>query len=162
MRSQGCTNMNQRKFKYQEHIDLLVSKGCQLPLMYPPDGMHACRFAFADGGHKNHIPQYLSNPKRMLRDIESNRMNTSLLSLSCFDSSKNAERFFANLRKSVKNAASTIGDCLSEGELDNQDGMKTETSLNGHFDFYEFEGCDLNESFTITKKLVNDEKDRRI
>lgn len=154
--------MNQKIFKYQEHIEFLVGKGCQLPLMYPPDGMRACRFAFADGGHKNHIPQYVSNPKRMLRDIESNKLNISLLALSCFDSPRNAENFFTNLRKAFKNAASAVGDSLSEGNLRNQDGMKTKTSPNGHFDFYEFECCDLNESFVITKKLIDNEKDRRI
>jgi hypothetical protein len=66
------------------------------------------------------------------------------------------------LRKAFKNAASAVGDSLSEGNLRNQDGMKTKTSPNGHFDFYEFECCDLNESFVITKKLIDNEKDRRI
>lgn len=30
---------------------------------------------------------------------------------------------------------------------------------NGHFDFYEYDDCDLNKTFLITKKLNHDEKD---
>ncbi len=37
--------------------------------------------------------------------------------------------------------------------LSNEDGMMTQPSVNGHFDFYEFEGCDLNRTFKIEKQL---------
>ena len=40
--------------------------------------------------------------------------------------------------------------------------MKTVTAENGHFDFYEYEGCDLNKTFQITKHLLGDEKDKGI
>lgn len=149
------------KFKYQKQIDELLAKGCQLPELFAPNNMHACRFAFFEDGHQNHVPQYMSNPKRMLQDINKNKANTSLLALSCFTTSEKAETFYTNLRKAFKNISTSIGDSLSEGKLTNEDGLKTSTGNNGHFDFYEYETCDLSKTFLITKYLIEteDEKD---
>ena len=95
----------------------------------------------------------------MLLDISKNSMTTSLLALSCFDTVTHAESFYRNLKKAFRNISSAIGDSLSEGILSNEDGKKTITGTNGHFDFYEYEGCNFNETFKITKDLYNDEKD---
>ena len=59
--------MEQKKFKYQKQIDELITLGCQLPNLYSPNGITACRFAFSDSNRQSHIPQYLANPKRMLQ-----------------------------------------------------------------------------------------------
>lgn len=147
------------KYKYQIEIDKLISLGCQLPELYAPNGLSACRFAYSDNKRQSHVPQYIATPKRMLADISKNSMTTSLLALSCFDTATHAESFYRNLKKAFRNISSTIGDSLSEGILTDEDGMKTMTSTNGHFDFYEYEGCDLNKTFKITKDLYNDEKD---
>ena len=149
------------KLKYQKQIDELLALGCQLPELFEPNNMQACRFAFSGEGHINHIPQYMSNPKRMLQDMGKGKANTSLLSLSCFTTAEKAELFYTNLRKAFKNAANSIGDSLSEGQLANEDGRKTVTAQNGHFDFYEYENCDLNTSFQITKSLIEEKKDER-
>lgn len=146
-------------FKYQKQIDELLAMGCQLPELFAPNDMQACRFAFSGEGHINHIPQYMSNPKRMLQDMGKGKANTSLLSLSCFITAEKAETFYMNLCKAFKNAAYSIGDSLSEGCLTNEDGMKTSTANNGHFDFYEYETCDLNKTFQITKCLMEEMKD---
>lgn len=153
--------MEQKKYKYQKQIDELTAFGCQLPVLYAPNNMSACRFAFSDASRQSHIPQYLANPKRMLQDKEKGKATTSLLALSCFNTSDKAEIFFSNLRKAFKNISNSIGDSLSEGNLGNDDGMKTTTAENGHFDFYEYEGCDLNKTFQIIKSLC-DEEDKRI
>lgn len=142
------------KFKYQKQIDELLATGCHLPELFAPNNLPACRFAFSDKGRTNHIPQYLSNPKRMLQDTGKGRANISLLSLSCFATTDKAETFYANLRKAFKNVSDSIGDSLAEGNLTNDDGRKTSTATNGHFDFYEYESCDLNRSFRITKSLA--------
>ena len=89
----------------------------------------------------------------MLQDISKNKMTTSLLALSCFDNEPHAEAFYSSLKKSFKNISSTLGNSLSRGVLSNEMGMKTSTSQNGHFDFYEFDGCDLNQNFQIIKNL---------
>ena len=145
------------QFKYQKEIDALLAEGCQQPKLYAPNGMQACRFAFSEEGHQNHIPQYMSNPKRMLQDIDKGKANTSLLALSCFTTAEKAESFFVNLRKAFKNVTSSIGESLSEGRLSNTDGRKTASSDNGHFDFYEYEGCNLNKTFQITRNLIKEE-----
>ena len=124
--------------------------------------MEACRFAFSDTNHQNHVPQYMANPKRMLQDVAKGKANTSLLGLSCFTTPTKAEAFYINLRKAFRNIPASVGDSLSEGKLGNEDGMKTATGDNGHFDFYEYEGCDLNSTFQITKILCSDEDDKGI
>ena len=154
--------MEQKKYKYQKQIDELTALGCQFPALYAPDNMSACRFVFSDTTRQNHIPQYMTNPKRMLQDIAKGKATTSLLALSCFTNSEKAELFYSNLQKSFRNISNSIGDSLSEGNLGNNDGMKTVTAGNGHFDFYEYEGCDLNSTFKITKQLIGDEKDKGI
>ena len=145
------------KFKYQKQIDELIEQGYQLPKTYTPNNMSACRFAFSDSTHQNHIPQYMSNPKRMLQNVTKGKATTSLLALSCFTTASKTETFYGNLQKAFKNIQTSIGDSLSEGKLGNDDGVKTDSSNNGHFDFYEYEGCDLNNTFQITKNLCNNE-----
>ena len=149
------------KYKYQKQIDNLLAMGYQLPELFAPDNMQACRFVFSGENHANHIPQYMSNPRRMLQDVGKRKANMSLLSLSCFTTAEKAEKFYTNLRKAFKNAPTSIGDSLSEGHLTNEDGRKTTTATNGHFDFYEYETCDLNKTFQITRNLLEDEKDEK-
>jgi hypothetical protein len=151
--------MNEVKFKYQKQIDELLAMGCQLPELFAPNNLQACRFAFSGEGHVNHVPQYMSNPKRMLQDMGKEKANISLLSLSCFTSAEKAESFFTNLRKAFKNVQYSIGDSLSEGHLANEDGIMTSAATNGHFDFYEYEACDLNKTFQITKRLIEEKND---
>jgi len=145
--------MADNKFKYQEWIDKLTAEGCQMPSLFEPNNTRACRFAFASSNQQNHIPQYVRNPKRMLQDLGKGKADTSFLALSCFATNSQAEFFFSNLQKAFKNAKNSIGDALAEGILTNEDGMKTSTNQSGHFDFYEYEQCDLNKSFKITKRL---------
>ena len=152
----------ERKFKYQKQIDELLKAGCELPMLYAPNNMDACRFAFSDISIQNHLPQYMTNPKRLLQDIAKGNATTSLLSLSCFTTSVKAEKFYNNLRKAFRNISTTIGDSLAEGKLGNDDGLKTDSAENGHFDFYEYEGCNLNNTFQITKKLCKNENDQGI
>lgn len=78
------------------------------------------------------------------------------MALSCFTTLEKAEAFYSNLRKAFRNVANSIGESLSEGHLSNEDGRKTVTASNGHFDFYEYEGCDLNQTFNIIKNLIKE------
>lgn len=152
--------MQKQEYKYRKELDELLAVGCQLPTLHVPNNMHAYRFASSQEGFHNHIPQYISNPKRMLQDISKGNANTSLISLSCFDTAPHAESFYENLRKAFKNISNSIGDSISEGNLKNEDGLITTPASNGHFDFYEYAGCDLNKSFVITKNMIDkDEKD---
>jgi len=129
-----------KRFKYQTELDELMVLGCQLPDLFSPNNMLAFRFAFSSDSKKNHLPQYKSNPRRMLQDIKKGNATTSLLSLSCFDQSDKAETFYANLCRSFRNAPASLGDTIVSGMLTNEDGLKTMSGKNGHFDFYEYEG----------------------
>ena len=60
--------MKQQKFKYQQQIEELLSIGCQMPVLHAPDNMDACRFASSEPNRPNHIPQYVSNPKRIKQE----------------------------------------------------------------------------------------------
>ena len=153
MQGENVGKMTENKFKYQEWIDKLTAEGCQMPTLFKPNNMRACRFAFASSNQQNHIPQYVHNPKRLLQDLGKGKADTSFLALSCFATNSQAEFFFSNLQKTFKNVKNSIGDALAEGILADEDGLKTITSPNGHFDFYEYEQCDLNKSFKITKRL---------
>ena len=145
---------NKPRFKYQQQIDELLRSGCRLPELFAPDNIQACRFAFSEEGHQNHVPQYMNNPKRMLQDINTGKASTSFLALSCFTTAEKAEAFYASLRKAFRNVSISVGESLAEGYLTNEDGRKTVSAANGHFDFYEYEGCDLNKTFQITKNLI--------
>lgn len=112
--------------------------------------------------YQNHVPQYMTNPKRMLQDITSGKATTSLLSLSCFTTPDKAEAFYTNLQKAFRNISNSIGDSLAEGKLTNDYGLKTASGNNGHFDFYEYEGCDLNRTFQITKTIYGDDNNKGI
>ena len=159
-RNFSSMDMQTKDYKYRKELDELLAVGCQLPTLHAPNNMHAYRFASSQEGFQNHIPQYISNPKRMLQDISKGNANTSLISLSCFDTAPHAESFYENLQKAFKNISNSIGDSLSEGNLKNEDGVMTTPASNGHFDFYEYIGCDLNKSFVITKNMKDgDEKD---
>ena len=46
------------RFKYQAQIDELLAIGCQLPKLFAPYGLQACRFAFSGEAHPNHIDFY--------------------------------------------------------------------------------------------------------
>jgi len=151
-------NGSEKEYKYQKQINELIALGCQMPTVFSPENMSACRFAFSDNVRQNHIPQYMSNPKRMLQDIAKSKASMSLLALSCFDTPSKAETFYSNLKKAFKNISTSIGDALSEGVLNDDDGKKTETANSGHFDFYEYVGCDLNKTFQITKQLTDNEE----
>jgi hypothetical protein len=103
----------------------------------------------------------MSNPKRMLQDMGKGKANMSLLALSCFTTVEKAETFYANLRKAFKNVQHSIGDTLSEGCLRDDDGRMTNAATNGHFDFYEYETCDLNKTFQITQNLMEEKEDAK-
>jgi hypothetical protein len=97
----------------------------------------------------------------MLQDMGKGKTNMSLLALSCFTTAEKAETFYANLRKAFKNVQHSIGDPLSEGCLRDEDGRMTNAAANGHFDFYEYENCDLNNTFLITQNFMEEQENEK-
>lgn len=94
-------NDSEKDYKYQKQINELTALGCQMPTVFSPENMSACRFAFSDNAHTNHIPQYMSNPKRMLQDIAKSKASMSLLALSCFDTPSKADGLLWKSQESI-------------------------------------------------------------
>lgn len=140
-------------FKYQPQIDELLGMGNLMPLVYDIVPSVYYRYAFSDRPEKNHIPQYISSPKRMLSDIGHQKASVTLLALSCFADERCAIDKYIKLKSSFKNIQLLIGDSLFFGTLAPSDGMVTIQNENTHFNLFESETCDLTHSFTFKQIL---------
>ena len=59
-----------------------------------------------------------------------------------------------NFAKPVLGAVPSVGETLSTGVLDGNDGLITEEGKHTHFDLFEFESCNLSNKFTPIEKLI--------
>lgn len=135
-------------FKYKQHIDSLLSLGITLPELVVPNDKHSYRYIFKDIPEKNHIPQYIKNPKRALTAIEKTTATTSGYALSCFEQEDKAKVHFASLEANIRNVRKTIGDSLASGTISESDGLiSIANSGTTHFDLYEYCTCDLSTTF---------------
>lgn len=135
-------------FKYKQHIDNLLSLGIALPELVSPNGKLSYRYIFKDAPEKNHIPQYIKNPKRALTAIEKSTATTSGYALSCFEREDKAKSRFASLEANIQNIRKTIGDSLASGTISVSDGLiSIAESGTTHFDLYEYCTCDLSTTF---------------
>ena len=99
-------------YKYQEQIDKLAECGVEMPEVEPIQEGEYYRYAFLDSLEKNHIPQYISKPKRMLSNIDSKSARMTLLALSCYKDADKAAACFSELRKNYKQIEKTIGEAI--------------------------------------------------
>ncbi|MDR1918985.1 MAG: hypothetical protein LBQ65_04980 [Tannerellaceae bacterium] len=146
--------MEERTFKYQKEINLLIEMGAILPLLFEPVNKEAYRYIFSGEHPNNHIPVYRQKPQRVISDIDKNRLNTSGYALSCYNYENNAVLQYESLRNTHPLIYKTIGDALCYGILDSNDGRITSRNGKGHFDLYEFYECDLSSKFKIVRSLV--------
>ncbi|MDD6002480.1 MAG: hypothetical protein PUC50_09875 [Bacteroidales bacterium] len=142
--------MSRLCFKYQKFFDKLVDDGLQMPHLFAPNDINAFRFVFSDDESKNHLPVLVINPRRVLPDT----LKYSGYALSCYDNEDKAVERYLDLCKINKKMPLTLGNALSSGHLHNSDGMISAIEPHTrHFDFYEYESCNLSQSFTIKRKL---------
>jgi len=146
--------MNIESFKYKSEIRTLLDMGLEMPLLTNPKKIPAYRFVFSTSNINNHKPAYIQKPQRIITDRDKKRLNTSGYALSCFDKEANAIQKYESLKKNIKNIHRAIGDSLSKGVLDINDGMVTKINNEGHFDLYEFAKCNLSSKFVIEKELI--------
>lgn len=141
-------------FKYSEELKEAGKRGAALPSLSVPNDTNAYRFVFRNDIPKSYIPVYLLSPQRATKDEEKHKLSTSGYALSLFNTEDNAVKKYAELSASFRNIRSIIGDSVSHGNLNKEDGLISRISPNnGHFDLYEFEKCDLAQKFTILKIL---------
>lgn len=142
-------------FKYSEELKEVAKRGANLPSLFVPYDTNAYRFVFRNNIPKSYIPAYLMSPKRVTKDEEKHKLSTSGYALSLFNTEDNAVKKYAELSASFRNIKLTIGDTVSYGVLTSKDGMISKTnSSNGHFDLYEFKGCDLAQRFTLLEDVL--------
>lgn len=138
------------RYKYQKAIDDLLAQGLVMPTLIAPNGLEAYRFVFEAPDERNNKPVCIQNPKRTLP----NNVKFLGYALSCFNDQTKAEQRYRDLCESFPRTPITIGDSLSGGELHDEDGRISMPDRDtGHFDLYESETCDLNESFKLIERL---------
>jgi hypothetical protein len=143
------------KFKYHNEIDKVQQMGicCPPDELTVPNNLQTFRFVFEDPNHtKNHKPPGANKPHRVL--TEKDQKKCSLYGLSCFKRPDSAKQFFSELRKINPLFYKAVGETLSSGVLDGNDGLMTEEGRHTHFDLFEFENCNLSNKFTPIEKLI--------
>lgn len=89
-------------FKYKQHIDSLLSLGITLPELVVPNDKHSYRYIFKDIPEKNHIPQYIKKPKRVLTDLDKSTATTSGYALSCFEQEDKAKALLLHWKPTIE------------------------------------------------------------
>lgn len=141
-------------YKYQDYIDQFQAIGVVMPEVSHIVACECYRFAFEHCPEKNHIPQYISNPKRRLTDINRNRASMTLLALSCFLQEENAIARYEELRRSIPLIGKSVGDSIFTGHITETEGMVTPPNVESHFNLFESDTCDLHQTFTYSKSLL--------
>ena len=146
--------MQVEDFKYGEEINVLLEKGVQMPSLYNITNKQAYRYVFSSENINNHKPVYKQNPKRVITDTNKGSLSTSGYALSCFEDEQKAIKKYNLLKATCKNIKLSIGDALSYGVLDENDGLVTVSNDESHYDLYEFNDCDLYKKLIIKQSLV--------
>lgn len=108
------------------------------------------RWSFNDINHpSNFLPPNILNPENLCHGCRG-------WALSFFDNKNDAKRKYFSLVKDKNKLYKKLGTHLSEGMLDNDDGISDEPTNNGHFDHFEYCNITLNQKFRIVEVLKND------
>lgn len=132
------------EFLYQNQFDENNLKDCP-PKIYQNKKLIAYRFIYSEKHPNNFAPQYVKQPKRVLKKQPDNQKCTGF-GLSFFDSEENARNFFIDLKEqlgwsdAVANKA--IGYFIAEGEICSTDGVSSGIRYDGHFTNHPYKGVD--------------------
>ena len=146
--------MQVEDLKYGEEINVLLENGVQLPSLYDITSKHAYRYVFSSENTNNHKPVYMQKPRRVISDTKKGCLSTSGYALSCFEDEHKAIKKYDLLKATCKNIKLSIGDALSYGVLDENDGLVTVSNDEYHYDLYEFHNCDLSTKLIVKQSLV--------
>ncbi|RFM31233.1 hypothetical protein [Chitinophaga silvisoli] len=141
------------ELKYRDLLKEVSNNGCSCP---PDDATSlitvAYRFVFEEDTKKiNHLPNKIISPKRKLRDTVE---ECSACGLSCYLTEENASTKYNYLIEAHQNIYKNIGDSLSVGTINAEDGQVTTVDHEGHYDFYEFATFNPHNCFTFLKRLL--------
>ena len=133
-----------KEFKFKEDLAEVDKLGvcCPPEDLIEIDEFKVFRFTFdPPNEHKNHIVAAKKNPQRVLKT--SGEKKCRLFGLSCFKDDQKAIHFFEEIKKNNPMIKKSLGDSLSSGILSRNDGMITLEDEWTHFDFFQYEDCDL-------------------
>lgn len=143
--------------KYSEDIKRISDEGLECP----PSGIYEMRGVFFRFGHLeqckgfiyNNMPVKKITPDRILRN-ESEVKCMASTSLSCFETLESIKGHFIKLKSVNKNIYKSIGCSIFKFDVDLDDGLRSNSGLNGHFSFFESETADLSSKAVLVEILA--------
>lgn len=145
------TITNNYVFKYREQLNGL-SCDCPDLNLFKPISRASYRFSQADVSHQsNHVPPILirnAPAKASCQTICSN------YALSFFSSLEQAEQRFLAISAKVPMFKNTVGEYISECEIQESDGVACEPGRDGHFELHEFEHTSFAGRYKIVKQIA--------
>jgi len=141
------------RLKHQDSIDALDLTDCPSQNAKEKD-CEAFRWCFETLDHPD---TWTPQAQKLQREGSFPRENWSTerlcdsWALSFFNSERNAKAVWMSINPKLK--AKMGYKNLSRGTLKKKDGLCCPTEHNGHFNFFEFEKCNLEKRFVIHSKL---------
>jgi hypothetical protein len=129
-----------KKFKYN---DELHDNGCDLS-QYSERSRNAFRWTF----------ESITDPKNFL-PVNINRVRDECIGwgLSFFESEETAKTRFNEIKSNTPNFGKKVGNFISNGKLEIEDGISDDANRHGHFTHFEYENIDLTTKFTVITKI---------
>jgi hypothetical protein len=139
-------------FKYQTYFEKL-STPCP-PTEFTAQNRKAFRWIFDEiDDSDNFKPVYFKNPKRF--NDKSDEEICMAIGLSFFESLATAEKRFYQLKKRLGGEAFKIlGSQITEGFLNEEDGVSGKTDANGHSTHHPSVNFSYSDSITFVKSLL--------
>jgi hypothetical protein len=140
-------------YKYQLHIEKYNLTNCP-----PVDGAilpcECYHYIFEDIQDKNNfLPHSMRKPEDFV--ILQDSKKCSWIGLSCYADYEKAVENWNHWNKIKKGKfAKQVGNFLSKLKLDINDGTTSIKESNSHFNFYEYQSCELHKKITGTIALI--------
>jgi hypothetical protein len=134
-----------------DHVEKTTSIQCISSDNYSNTDREAYRWTFSDiTDPRNFLPRAKidTNPR-----LEKDKLKCEGWSLSLYDTEQNAIDNFQKYFGSKPNIGKIIGTHIAKGMIESSDGFCGEVAKNGHFEFFEMQGCDLSSKFQIIAEL---------
>lgn len=141
---------------YKYEVDLNTLENCPFEDCVL-DTLDAYRFVFEGMNGDSFIPVLKISPERISQPPfkDDNHFQCSGYGLSMFTTESQARAKFNKLRKRNNEIYKILGEKIASGTITPDLGERSEISRStGHFDFFEYESCDLSQHFSIVGDLV--------
>lgn len=139
-------------YKYETNLQALDNCPCQGS---EQDTLIAYRFVFQDM-RDSFTPALALDPPRIDKPpfVDSDYMKCSGFGLSMFASEQDARVRFSKLLGKNKHIHQKLGDKIASGTILPNLGERSKVEMSGHFDFFEYSGCDLTQHFSVIADLL--------